>query len=121
MMAANFDFDDFIKQYKSVTSMGGMVNVIKMMPGMAGVSEKQIYAMEKQYKVFESIIQSMTKEERSNPDLLVKSPSRRRRIARGSGRSDDDVNNLLGIFTAMRQQMQSMSRLMALGSPGEWQ
>jgi signal recognition particle subunit SRP54 len=55
----------------------------------------------------------MTKEEKAGPDMLAKSASRRRRLARGSGRSEQQVNELLSTFTGMRLQMKSMSRMMA--------
>jgi signal recognition particle subunit SRP54 len=67
------------------------------------------------------MINSMTKQEREQPELLAKSPSRRRRIAQGSGRSDEQVAELIAMFTSMRMQMQTMSRMMALsgGAQGE--
>jgi signal recognition particle subunit SRP54 len=55
----------------------------------------------------------MTREEREKPDLLAKSASRRRRIAKGSGRSERQVNELLTTFTQMRVQMKAMSKMMA--------
>ena len=59
------------------------------------------------------MLQSMTPDERSKPELLAKSASRRRRIARGSGRTEAQVNDLLATFTQMRVQMKTMSKMMA--------
>ena len=118
MMTAKFDFNDFLKQYKMVMGMGSMGEVMKMIPGMNKVTEKQIAALEKKYKQYESMISSMTKKEREAPELLAKSPSRRRRVARGSGRTEQDIAELVATFTGMRQQMQTMSRMMALGGGG---
>ena len=56
----------------------------------------------------------MTEEEREKPDLLAKQPARRRRIARGSGKDESEVQELVGVFVAMRSQMQTMSKMMAI-------
>ncbi|KAI7844769.1 hypothetical protein COHA_001651 [Chlorella ohadii] len=114
MMTAKFDFNDFLKQYKTVTGMGNLSTLVKMLPGMNKVNEKQLAEVERKYKTYESMIQSMTKQEREQPELLAKNPSRRRRIARGSGRTEEQVAELIGMFTSMRAQMQTLSRMMAL-------
>lgn len=118
MMTAKFDFNDFLQQYKLVNGMGSMTEVMKMIPGMNKISEKQLAAVEKKYKRYESMIGSMTKKEREFPELLAKSQSRRRRIARGSGYKAEDVTELVAVFTGMRVQLQTMSRMMALGGGG---
>ena len=118
MMTAKFDFNDFLQQYKLVNGMGSMTEVMKMIPGMNKISEKQLAAVEKKYKRYESMIGSMTKQERQLPELLAKSQSRRRRIARGSGYEAEDVTELVAMFTGMRAQLQTMSRMMALGGGG---
>ena len=69
--------------------------------------------VEKKYMVYESLINSMTAEERRAPELLARSASRRRRIARGSGRREADVSELLATFTGMRAQMKNMGKMMA--------
>ncbi|KAL6782769.1 SRP54L [Auxenochlorella protothecoides x Auxenochlorella symbiontica] len=114
MLTAKFDLNDFLKQYKMISGMGNLTSVLKMLPGMSGVSDKQLQAVEAQYKVYESMIQSMTRQERANPDLLAKMPSRRRRVARGSGREEAQVAELIAVYTSMRAQMQTMTRMMAL-------
>ncbi|GMH32709.1 hypothetical protein BSKO_00543 [Bryopsis sp. KO-2023] len=119
MMEAKFDLDDFIKQYEMISNMGSMGAVMKLMPGMSGVSDKDIYEAEKRFKRFKALISSMTPDERSNPDLLAKSPSRRRRIIRGSGTTESDMDNLIGTFTSMRSTMQDMTRMMALRNQGQ--
>lgn len=114
MMTAKFDLNDFLRQYKMVTGMGSMSQIVKLIPGMGSISDKQLARVEKQYKIYESMINSMTKDERAAPELLAKSPSRRRRVARGSGRTEQEVSELIGVFTGMRAQMQTMSRMMAI-------
>lgn len=81
---------------------------------MNKITDKQLDATEKQFKIFESMIQSMTPKERADPELLAKSSSRRRRIARGSGHKEVDVTNMIGTFSSMRARMRDLSRLMAM-------
>lgn len=114
IMSAKFDFNDFLKQYKMVTGMGSMSQIVKMIPGMGSITDKQLARVEQQYKVYEAMINSMTVQEREQPELLAKNPSRRRRIARGCGKEESDVAELVGVFTGMRAQMQTMSRMMAI-------
>lgn len=123
MMEAKFDFDDFLKQTKAITSMGSLGGLMKMMPGMGGqISDSQMAEAEAKLKVVDSIIKSMTKQERKDPELLMASPSamsRIRRVARGSGRSETLAKNLVKDFQKMRSMMQRMSKRMMQGDPGE--
>uniref|UniRef100_A0A383VIM9 signal-recognition-particle GTPase n=2 Tax=Tetradesmus obliquus TaxID=3088 RepID=A0A383VIM9_TETOB len=112
-----FDFNDFLDQFKRMNNMGGL-QMLKLMPGFSGVSEKQLYEVEKKLKRYEGMITSMTEEERANPQLLISSPSRRRRVAEGSGRSEQDVAELMGAFTQMKAQTSQMSKIMKLGQGG---
>jgi signal recognition particle subunit SRP54 len=112
-----FDFNDFLTQWKKVNSMGGL-QMMKLLPGMSAISEKQLYEAEKRMKSFEAMISSMTKEERETPELLIRSPSRRRRVAEGSGRTEEDVSDMLSQFAAMRVQVQNMGRMMKLSGGG---
>eukprot|EP00884_Botryococcus_braunii_P013881 jgi/Botrbrau1/22494/Bobra.114_2s0020.1 len=122
-MARNkFDFNDFLQQYKALSGMGGSMglsSVMRLLPGMSAVTDKQMAEVEKRFRVFESMINSMTKEEREKPELLARTPSRRRRIARGSGRTDQDVAQLLASFTSIKSQMRTFSSMMGglMGKP----
>jgi signal recognition particle subunit SRP54 len=118
MMSAKFDFDDFLEQYRMVTGMGGMGAMLKMIPGVGAIGDKQMAAAEKQFKIYESMIQSMTAAERKNPDLLARVPSRRRRVARGSGRAEADVAGLIAMFAGMRSRMRSLTQMRAGGGAG---
>lgn len=91
LMEAQFDFNDFLKQAEMVSGMGSMQQLMKMLPGMAGVTDRQLAEAEKSFKTSKSLIQSMTAEERVKPELVAKSASRRRRIARGAGRTDTEA------------------------------
>ncbi|MGB7440958.1 MAG: signal recognition particle protein [Coleofasciculaceae cyanobacterium] len=110
MLSAKFDFSDFLKQMRLLKNMGSLGGLMKLVPGMGKLSSDQLQKGESKLKQSEAMINSMTKEERSNPDLLASSPSRRRRIARGSGHSEADVSNLVSEFTKMRSLMQQMGQ-----------
>jgi signal recognition particle subunit SRP54 len=109
ILEAKFDFNDFIKQMRMLKNMGSLGGLIKMIPGMGKLSDGQLKQGEDKLKQSEAMIQSMTKEERGNPELLASTPSRRRRIAKGCGYSENDVNTLIAEFTRMRSMMQQMS------------
>ncbi len=108
ILEAKFDFNDFIKQMRLLKNMGSLGGLLKMIPGMAKLSDGQLKQGEDKLKQAEAMIQSMTKEERANPDLLASTPSRRRRIAKGCGYKEGEVNNLIAEFTRMRSMMQQM-------------
>jgi len=109
ILEAKFDFNDFIKQMRLLKNMGSLGGLLKMIPGMSKLSDGQLKQGEDQLKKAEAMIQSMTKEERGNPDLLASTPSRRRRIAKGCGYKEADVSKLISEFTRMRSMMQQMS------------
>ena len=118
MLKAQFDFSDFLKQMRLLKNMGSLGGLMKMIPGMGKLSSDQLQQGEAKLKQSEAMINSMTAEERRNPDLLAGSPSRRRRIARGSGYAERDVSNLVSEFTKMRNLMQQMSRGQMPGMAG---
>jgi signal recognition particle subunit SRP54 len=110
IMEAKFDFTDFLKQMRLLKNMGSLGGIMRMIPGMGKLSGEQLQKGESELKRAEAMINSMTKEERQNPDLLAGSPARRRRIADGSGFKEADVNALVTKFTQMRSFMQDMSQ-----------
>ncbi|HEY9769070.1 MAG TPA: signal recognition particle protein [Coleofasciculaceae cyanobacterium] len=119
IMEAKFDFNDFIKQMRLLKNMGSLGGVLKLIPGMGKISGADLAKGETQLKRTESMINSMTKAEKAEPDLLAQSPSRRRRVARGSGFEEKDVSKLVKDFTKMRSMMQNMGRGMpGMGMPG---
>jgi signal recognition particle subunit SRP54 len=109
ILEAKFDFNDFIKQMRLLKNMGSLGGLLKMIPGMGKMSEGQLKQGEDKLKQAEAMIQSMTKEERGNPELLASTPSRRRRIAKGCGFAEKEVNQLIAEFTRMRTMMQQMT------------
>ncbi|MEO1144659.1 MAG: signal recognition particle protein [Cyanobacteria bacterium J06638_22] len=98
ILEAQFDFDDFLKQMRLLKNMGSLGGIMKMIPGMNKLSGDQLEHGEAQLKRAESMINSMTRQERKQPDLLAGSPSRRRRIAQGAGMRLDDVSKLVSDF-----------------------
>ncbi len=118
MLAAKFDFTDFLKQMRLLKNMGSLSGLMKLMPGMGKLSGEQLRQGETKLKQSEAMINSMTAQERKNPDVLAGSPSRRRRIARGSGYSESDVSQLVSEFSSMRSMMKKMSQGNMPGMPG---
>ena len=109
MRENTFDFNDFIEQLDQMMNMGPLEDIIKMIPGMnqlPGVNNLQIDPKEIARR--RAMILSMTPEERENPDLL--NPSRRRRIARGSGNSEVEVNRMIKQFKESRKMMSDMTK-----------
>jgi len=102
-----FDFEDFLKQIKVIKKMGSLSSLIGMIPGI-GSQIKNAQIDDKAFVKVEAVINSMTKRERTNPKVL--NGSRRRRIARGSGTSIQDVNRLIKQFEDMQRMMGQMAR-----------
>ena len=107
LRTASFDFNDFLAQFKTMRKMGPLENILGMLPGMSNVQGLSID--EKQLKRTEAIVLSMTNEERARPDIL--NARRRQRIARGSGCTVTEVNDLLRRFDQMRKMMKSAGKM----------
>jgi signal recognition particle subunit SRP54 len=111
-----FDFEDFLQQIQQIKKMGNMKDLLGMIPGV-GKQVKDLDIRDDAFKGIEAIIQSMTPEERANPDLI--NPSRKNRIAKGSGKKLEEVNAFLKQFEQMKQMMKMMSKMpMGGGMPG---
>jgi signal recognition particle subunit SRP54 len=109
----SFNFEDFMKQLQQIRKLGSFADIMKMIPGMGGLMrDLPPEALdEKQFKRVEAIIQSMTVFERQNPHVLLKdrtAKSRKDRIARGSGSSFQEVNQLVKQFEEMQKLMKQM-------------
>jgi len=107
LRTASFDFNDFLAQFKMMRKMGPLENILGMLPGMSNV--QGLSFDEKQLKRTEAIVLSMTSEERTRPDIL--NARRRQRIARGSGSTVTEVNDLLRRFGQMRKMMKSAGKM----------
>ena len=109
---AEFGFDDFLAQMQQVKNMGGIADLLSMIPGV-GSQIKNIDIDDSAMDRIEAIIYSMTPEERSNPNLL--NPSRKKRIANGAGVSLQEVNKLCKQFEQSRKMMKQMNGMMGKG------
>ena len=107
---AQFTFDDYLEYMGQIKNMGGLSSLLSMMPGVGGKITDDMLPDEKQLGKIEAIIYSMTKEERSNPDII--NPSRKQRIAKGAGVDISQVNKLVKQFEQARKMMKSMPGLM---------
>src|SRR6266700_2405667 len=107
LRTASFDFNDFLAQFKMMRKMGPLENILGMLPGISNVQGLSVD--EKQLKRTEAIVLSMTSEERTRPDIL--NARRRQRIARGSGSTVTEVNDLLRRFGQMRKMMKSAGKM----------
>ena len=114
-----FDFDDFLSQLDQIKKMGNIKDLLGMIPGM-GKAIKGLDIDDESFIPIEAIIRSMTPDERGNPSII--DGSRRRRIAKGSGRTIQEVNNLMKQSADMRKMMKQMNKMggaqKALGALG---
>ena len=106
MAKGTFGFDDFLKQMSAVKKMGGVKDMMKMLPGM-GQQVKDVDFDGKEMRQMEGMVYSMTLKERKDPDLI--DASRRRRIAAGAGVQTNDVSGLVKTFKRSRDMMKSLS------------
>jgi signal recognition particle subunit SRP54 len=125
LRTASFTLEDFLDQLQQVKKMGPISQLLEMIPGISGMAKKLPAGAldDSQLKRVEAIIYSMTPVERKRPDIL--DGSRRRRIARGSGTSPADVNQLLNQFHQMQKMMKQYGQMMsgkggARRMPGGW-
>jgi len=106
MVKGSFGFDDFLKQMQAVKKMGGMKDLLKMMPGMGGQLE-EIDFDEGEIRRMEGIVHSMTHQERRDPEII--DSSRRRRISAGAGVQPNDVSSLVKTFKRSRDMLKAMA------------
>ncbi|MBP5489545.1 MAG: signal recognition particle protein [Lachnospiraceae bacterium] len=105
---AEFNFEDFYEQIQQMKKMGGIKSLLGMLPGMGQLKDLQID--DDAFKQTEAMINSMTKKERLNPDII--NPPRKRRIAAGAGVDISEVNKLMKQFEQSKKMMKQMSGMM---------
>lgn len=115
MKKAQFDYEDYMDSMSQMKKMGGLSSIMGMLPGMPGMGNKKMPELdseenEKKMARMEAMIQSMTVEERRNPDLL--NPSRKHRIAKGAGVDIAEVNRMVKQFNETRKMMKKLPGLM---------
>ncbi len=108
MMEGKFDLNDFLKQMKMISKMGGIASLMSMIPGLGNKFDKSMID-ENQVKRTQAIIESMTDAERRNPNIL--NASRRKRIAAGSGTRVQDVNKLIKGYEDSKKMMKQMKNM----------
>ncbi len=112
---AQFTYEDFLVQMNQMRKMGGISSIMSMLPGMKGLDPDAID--QKQFDRIEAIILSMTPKERNNPKLM--NPSRKRRIANGSGTDIAEVNRIVKQFEQMQKLMKQMNGMRKHGNLGK--
>jgi signal recognition particle subunit SRP54 len=117
LVSGEFTLQDFADQLKQVRRMGPIAQILDMLPGGMGQMARQVnpHDAEKQIKMTEAIISSMTSQERRRPDIL--NASRRRRIARGSGTQVQDVNRLIKQFREAQRLFKTLKKSGGRGLP----
>ena len=108
MMQNKFDMNMMLDQLRQVKKMGGIGAMVSMLPGGASIGEDDEERAEKEFKRVEAIIFSMTRKEREKPSII--DPKKKRRIARGSGTTVQDVNRLLRQFEQMQKMMKQFTK-----------
>ena len=103
MQKGNFDLEDFLSQLKQIKKMGPLENLIKLIPGAKKMGLNNVQVNPKDMAHLEAIILSMTPKERKHPEIIK--ASRKIRIAKGSGRTVEEVNRLLKQFEQMKTMM----------------
>ncbi len=109
ILANKFDFDDYLDSMAQIKKMGPLDKILGMVPGIDKNALKNVQIDDKQIARTEAMIKSMTRRERQNPEII--NPSRKRRIAAGSGNRVEDVNRLLKGFEQMQAMMKKMGRV----------
>ena len=107
MQKGTFDLEDFLTQMEQIKKLGPLENLIKMIPGAKKMGLNDVKINPKDMAHIEAIIKSMTPEERKNPNILK--ASRKIRIAKGSGRSVEEVNRLIKQFEEMKKMIKMMN------------
>jgi signal recognition particle subunit SRP54 len=110
-----FDFEDFKTQLQQIKKMGNLKDLMGMIPGV-GKQIKDLDINDDAFKGIEAMINSMTMEERRNPDLI--NPSRKQRIAKGSGKDLTELNQFMKQFDQMKDMMKMMNKMPAGRMPG---
>ena len=105
-MSGSFTLDDMVTQLKRVQKLGSLGGLLKLIPGMPKLSDEQKEFAEKEMRNMEVIVSSMTKEEREHPEILK--ASRKARIAKGSGKTNADINRVLKKYEQTKEMMKQM-------------
>ena len=110
LQKGTFDMNDLLHQMQSITKIGSFSSILSMIPGMKGLQSKIDPGLSQNtLQEYQALIHSMTPKERANPDIIRQTPSRKRRIALGSGKKVEHVNRLLNQYKQMQLMMKGFS------------
>jgi len=109
MMSGNFDLTDMLNQMLQIQKLGSLGGLMSLIPGMPRLSDEQKVQAEKETANLEAIVNSMTPEERRNPEILRN--SRKVRIAKGSGKTNADVNRVINKYEKTKEMMRKMGQM----------
>ena len=113
MMDGEFTLEDMLKQMKMVRRLGSLGSIAKMIPGMPKITDEQKDMAEKEMKIFESVINSMTPYERRHPEILRY--SHKNRIAKGCGLTNADVNRVIRKYDQSKLMMKQLKQYQKSG------
>jgi len=111
MMSDSFNYNDMLKQFKMIKRMGSLSKILGFLPGLGSVKQAMSQVDDNAFDKLEAIIGSMTEKERKHPELIDKDFKRRDRIAKGSGRSIQEVNRLRQTLEQMKTTMKKMNNM----------
>lgn len=111
MMSSSFNYNDMLKQFKMIKRMGSLSKILGFIPGLGQMKKAMSQVDDKAFDKIEAIIYSMTEQERKHPELIDKDFKRRERIAKGSGRSIQEVNKLRQSLEQMKASMKQMRNM----------
>lgn len=113
MLSDEFNLEDFLSSMKQIKKLGPLNKILEMMPGVnnKALQGADLSKGEKELSIMEAIINSMTSKERKNPSIISNSPSRKKRIALGSGTSIPEVNKVLKYYETMKKSMKQMKNM----------
>ncbi len=114
MLQGEFSLEDLLNQLRMIKRMGSLKDIVEKLPMFSGGIPQGVNLDDREIVKMEAIIQSMTKSERKDVHALIREPTRVRRIAKGSGTKDDDVNEVVQKYLFMKQMMGMMSQNMGL-------
>ncbi|MDC4184127.1 signal recognition particle protein [Mycoplasma sp. K3] len=112
MLSGRMDLEDLLQQTQSISKMGGLGSIIKMLPGFANkISDEKVEEATSKIRIWKILMSSMTLKERRNPKLIIREPSRKARIIKGSGRKVEELNKLLKDWQNASSKMEEMGRM----------
>lgn len=116
MLSGKMDLEDLMKQMEQFQKMGSLDSILKMMPGEQKIDDNKIAEVEKKMRIWKVLLTSMTLVERRNPNLIKRSPTRKARVIKGSGRKPDELNKLLSQWEKSRRKMEEMGKHIKKGN-----